>query len=305
MKKIITYHYVKNYSAKFPFFNFLHKDNFIKQVNYFKKNELLKIDESFDYFLKSKHKTLLTFDDGLSDHYYVYKKLLKLKIKAIFFICSYPIIKKDFLGVHKIHLIFSKFNSSEISKALDLLKVNINLDELNFKDKNYQIKNAKNKEQIKKTKIKIYLNYSLRKNKKIIDKLFNHFFNKKMQKKIFKEFYLTRSQIKEIYKSGMIIGAHSYSHKMLSYLNYNEQKLEIQKNISHLSKLLKEKITFFATPYGGKFSFNKNTIKILKKQKIKYIFDVNNKSFNNNILIKKLISRFNCNKFQYGQIYNY
>ena len=91
------YHYIRNYSKFFPFFNFLEAENFNKQVSLFKKKKFLNLQENFEDFLKSKNKILLSFDDGIKDHYVVYKKLLKLNLKAIFFIPSYPIIKKDFL----------------------------------------------------------------------------------------------------------------------------------------------------------------------------------------------------------------
>ena len=35
--------------------------------------------------LNQKNKTLLSFDDGLKDHYYAYKILLKYGFKGIFF----------------------------------------------------------------------------------------------------------------------------------------------------------------------------------------------------------------------------
>jgi len=304
MKKIIMYHYIRDYSKEFPFFNFLQKDNFLKQINYFQKKNILNLNQSFNDFLNSKNKILLSFDDGIKDHYFVFKKLLRFNLKGIFFVSSYPLIKKDFLGTHKIHLILGKFQLNQIMKAFEKFKIEINFEKIKIKDKNYQLKNTKNINERKKILIKIFLNYYLKKNDKMINKLFNYFFSKKKQKKIFDKFYLNQTQIKEMHKAGMIIGGHTYSHKLLTNLNYKDQKYEIEKNINHLSKLLSKKLDSFAYPYGGVLSFNKKTIKILKDKKIQFSFTSEDK-YIANLKVNHDIPRFNCNKFKFGQISKY
>jgi len=299
------YHYIRNYSKFFPFFNFLEAENFNKQIILFKKKKFLNLQENFEDFLKSKNKILLSFDDGIKDHYVVYKKLLKLNLKAIFFIPSYPIIKKDFLDTHKVHLILGRFELSEIMRAFEKFKIKINFKKINVFEKNYQLKKAKNSNEKKKILVKIFLNFYLKKNKNlIIKKLFNYFFTKKMQKKIFKNFYLNSKNIKEMSNSGMIIGGHSYSHKLLGNLKYNDQKFEIEKNINHLNKTIRKKINYFAYPYGGKLSFNKKTIKILKDKQVQFLFNTGNKNVSTRFK-EYDIPRFNCNKFKFGKIYKY
>jgi len=306
MKKIIMYHYVRSYSKEFPFFNFLHINNFISQIISFnEKKKILKLNDSIKGFFRSNDKILLSFDDGIKDHYHVFKKLLKMNLKAIFFIPSYPLVKNDFLSVHKIHLILGKYKSDDIVDALSHLNIKINFNKVKFREKNYQLKNVQNKEEKKKILIKIFLNFRLKKNnKKIIDKLFNYFYTKKYQRRIFKNFYLNKSQIKEINQSGMLIGGHSYSHKLLGLLNFKAQKYEIEKNIRNLNKIIGKKINFFAYPYGGTMSFNKKTIEILKKNKIEFSFNTGNKHLSN-LKAFHNIQRINCNKFKFGKIYKY
>ena len=188
MKKVIMYHYIREFNKTLPYFNFLHKKNFSKQIILFKKS-LLKENESFKNFIKSKNKTLLSFDDGLKDHYYAYKILLKYGFKGIFFIPSYPYLKKDFLDTHKIHLILGSFKLQKILNGLKKNKINIDFNNIKFQEKNYQLKNAQNLYERQKVIIKIYLNFFLKNNQsKLINKLLNQFFSKKKQKKIFKNF---------------------------------------------------------------------------------------------------------------------
>ena len=42
----------------------------------------------------------------------------------------------------------------------------------------------------------------------------------------------------------MLIGGHSFSHKLLKNLNYSDQKIEIEKNIKHLNSLTKSRLVF-------------------------------------------------------------
>ena len=57
------YHYIKNFDKNIPFFNFLHLNDFKKQINYFKKTWLYQ-DKNLEQIFH-KNKFLITFDDGL------------------------------------------------------------------------------------------------------------------------------------------------------------------------------------------------------------------------------------------------
>ena len=72
--------------------------------------------------------------------------------------------------------------------------------------------------------------------------------------------------LKKIDKLGHLIGLHSHSHPTLfEKLNYNEQKIEYEKCLSILSKILNKSendIKVMAHPCGN---YNENTLKILGK----------------------------------------
>ena len=297
------YHYVKTFDRKLPYFNFLHKESFKKQIKFFENK--FKINKIKDNDIFENNKILLTFDDGTKDHYWVANYLKKKNYKAIFFISTYPYKKKDFLDVHKLHLIFGKYKSSEIQEALKYLKIrNEKLKKNNLKKiKLYQIKSAKNNEELNKIKLKLQLNFYLKKgNKIIINKIFNYFFSKKEQGNLFKKFYLTKKELMYMKKMVMILGSHSYSHSVLSKLNFKDQLRDIKKNKNLLKKLFNFKTDFFCYPYGGKYSYNKNTKKILKDLNYKFAFSVDNTdyTFKNN---KLEIPRYNCNYFKHGKIF--
>ena len=137
--EVVTYHYVRKYDKKLKYFRFLEFKNFKKQLDYFSKKKIFITKDIFEKLIKKKIKPpknsiLLTFDDGIVDHYkYVYKELKKRNIFGIFFISTQPLEKKKFLNVHKIHLLIGK------------IKGNILLKQLNFLIKPYMIDTKKKK----------------------------------------------------------------------------------------------------------------------------------------------------------------
>ena len=92
MSKVIMYHYVRNYSSKLPYFNFLHKKSFYKQLKFLKRKFNFFVLNDNLHKLRYSKKILLTFDDGLKEHLNIAKFLKKENILGIFFISSYPLI---------------------------------------------------------------------------------------------------------------------------------------------------------------------------------------------------------------------
>jgi len=94
--KIIMYHYVRKHSKEFPYFKYLHIKDFKKQLDYFEqKFGFVKKDDFINAFNIKNNKmpqgVVLTFDDGLKDHYkYVLPELLKRNLWGIFYINYRP-----------------------------------------------------------------------------------------------------------------------------------------------------------------------------------------------------------------------
>ncbi len=298
------YHYIRNFNKSLPYFNFLDIKKFKKQNNFFSKQKgFIELNDNLSevYF---KNKYLLTFDDGLKEHLKIAEYLYKKNILAFFFIPSLPLIKKDFLPIHKIHLIFGKYNSEQIKNILKKFKIQLKFNNIfsTFKKQKEFLEKKKNSEINQKIYLKSLLNNIDQKNPKVIKKIFNYCFKKKDQIKIFKNFYLNKNDIKKINKFGMLIGSHGNSHKVMSKMNFKTQKKDIKISLNLLSSIIKKKINYFCFPYGGFNMFNNKTLKILKKKGIIYSFNVQSKDWNkksNNLFIP----RYDCNEFKYGKIY--
>tara|TARA_Y100000992_G_C21270515_1_gene496523 strand:+ start:595 stop:1470 length:876 start_codon:yes stop_codon:yes gene_type:complete len=290
------YHYIRNENKSFPYSNILKKKDFIKQLKKFDKIGLI---NSYDELFVSNNKYLLTFDDGYKDHIYAAETLKKYNTIGIFFIPTYHLKKKNILDVHKTQLIVSKVSGLE---ALSELKIYL---------KKHRIKNYNNQKEKEKYKV-AYSNQTDSQYKKEFKKIMNYYGNLDLKHKILdyllkrfeinikpKDFYLNRKEIKYLSSLGMIIGCHSESHILLSRLNYSKQLKEIKKSKLYLEKIINKDIDIFCYPYGGKISYNNNTLKILKKLKFKLAFSVEHRDIKINDIEKTPfeLPRYDCNLF--------
>ena len=294
--KIIAYHYIRSFDKRYPYFNFLNKKLFNKQLKFFEKKYGIIKDEN--EIFKKNNKVLLTFDDGIKDHMYAAKQLKKINRIGIFFPTTHNLVNNKFLNVHKTHLILGKIKPKiameDSLKFLKKKKINFNINDINKKFKN-TYKNFK--DNLDKINFKRLINYG--KNVKYRNQLLNYLIKRFSIKIKPKDFYLTKKEIKKISKMGMIIGCHSHSHLVLSNLNYQQQLSEIKKSTQILKKITNNDMSFFCYPYGGKSTYNNSTKKILKKIGYNYSFIVDQKDSNVlNINFKPYeLSRIDCNQF--------
>lgn len=291
------YHYIRDYNKAYPYFNNLSKDEFKRQL--IKFNKEYGIIENISELSKKNKKVLLTFDDGFKDHFFAAKELSKINKIGIFFLPTLPLKSKKILNVHKIHFLLGKIKPNialyELKKYLSFKKIKLDYKKLNSKFKKIysQFNDYSDKNEFKKI-----INYFIKEpnlQTEILDNLI-----KKFKINIsYKNIYLNDREIKLMRDMGMIIASHGHTHRLLSNLNYESQKVEILSSIEFLEKKFKIKIKHFCYPYGGKISYNSHTIRILKKTNVLKAFSVGNKD-TNNLKVKKYdyeVPRYDCNKF--------
>ena len=293
--KIITYHYVRPNSRHYPYFNNFSFLNFKKQLDMMQKKFYFLSKEQFLKNILKNSKIsgiVLTFDDGLKDHYrYVLPELQRRNLWGIFYI-PFNILKfNKILPVHKIHILKGRFGSKKILD--DILKFYPQY-------KKFQLINSfekevykSNKHKVNDIKLKKLLNFYVKYND--LDNILQFLFNKyKLNEiKIFNEFYLNNKDIKKINSSGNIIGAHTMSHKVLSRLNSADQYYELSESLRTLKNLKIKKPYLFAYPYGYRSSYNNTTITHLKKLGYHSAVIFDNK-ISKNISNKFVISRIDC-----------
>jgi peptidoglycan/xylan/chitin deacetylase (PgdA/CDA1 family) len=295
--KAIMYHYVREFSSHIPKLIFLDIANFRKQLDYFGENfGYITLDEWKQYLVDGSGasedgRVILTFDDGISDHYnYVYPELKSRGLWGIFYIQTLPYMSSTMVNVHKIHNLNGRFGDNIYDYLMSILSEDIY---------RYQAQNHKL------TKLKKLLNYSVNPDilPNLLDKIANHFnftFN-------LDDFYLSVDQIKEMSLNGMLIGAHTVSHTVMSKLSRKDQEFEIYNSFDYLDSVCNAKIYTYCHPFGGSSSYNEDTLDILEKYKARarllFSFSRESREITDKDLeeSRQSLPRFDCNEFPFGR----
>jgi len=304
--KALMYHYVRKFDLNFPYSKHKEIEVFAKEIKnlislgYKFKNvteaiNSLKKDEDLNKVI------LLTFDDGLKDHLDAAKILKHLGIpKGTFYITTQPYLNNEILHVHKAHLILSK----EGEKSLDLLFEACNHLDISITDhNNYEIE----KENYKNAYSRFDATSKIKEFKRLInfygsigarDALLDEIIRKLGILKKAEDLYLSFDEIKEISEMGFEIGSHGVSHTLLSRLDKKKQKEELSSSKKFLEHLISKEINSFCYPYGGKKSYNKHTLRLLKEVDYHNAISVEERNINKETIKNNLfeIPRYDCNQ---------
>ncbi|MCW3106789.1 MAG: polysaccharide deacetylase [Segetibacter sp.] len=307
--KAVMYHYVRNEDDRYPSFKFLHIQDFKKQLDYFSDNfTILHPDVLKESILAGKKAegVILTFDDGVKDHYdFVMPELLKRGLSAIFYISTGVYENNKILGVHRLHLLLGQFGSEVIYHQLMGLVTNEMLSHAyvkEFQTVPYSLQNNDEyTNQVKRT-MNYFISYKYREH--ILDQLMEDFFGG--DKALLDSFYLSKSEIKDMHDAGMVIGSHTKTHPVLSKLSKAEQENEIKSSFNFLENIcIKLPYKTFCYPYGGFHSFTDETEKILKEYECMFSFNVETRDISENDLKDRpqALPRYDCNYFPHGKLW--
>ena len=85
-------------------------------------------------------------------------------------------------------------------------------------------------------------------------------------KKIYSDLFINKKEILDLNNLGHTIGLHTHSHPTsLEKLDYENQKLEYEKNLKILSEILNKKNNILKSMSHPCGSYNQNTLKILNQ----------------------------------------
>lgn len=305
--KGIMYHYVRDNVEQLPYFVYLHIDCFEKQINYFQNNYRILSQEELEWCVKNKqvieNSVVLTFDDGIVDHYqHVYPLLKEKGLWGIFYISTKPYEEKKLLDVHRIHYLLGRYGGKfildkikKITKESDFIEGNRE----QYSETTYV--RQSNDEYTKKAKQTI--NYYLKPERRgvVLDELMHSLCDSEEQ--LFESFYLQKEQIHEMIDNGMSIASHGHSHTLFSNMSKELQEKEIETSLEILVGLTNNRVfNSFCFPYGGKQSYTKDTIEILKKNNVEFSFSVESRDISTTDLgVKHELPRFDCNEFDHGK----
>jgi len=266
------YHYVRDIkNSKFPGIKGLEKSELINQIEFLKKKfHVITIEEIIEYIYENRelpsNSVLLTFDDGLKDHFHnVFPILKQYEIKGSFFIPIKPIEEKKVLDVHKIHLILAKIRDfniiiNEIKKHISQNKRLYNLRSFQEYYQSFSLFSRYDPKEIIFIKRMLQRELPEQLRIKIVDELFRRFvINDEVD--FAEKFYVNLEEMKEMTESGMYIGSHGYSHKWFTKLSNIELEKEVSLCVKFAKKNCGNNDLVMCYPYGGHTASIANLIK--------------------------------------------
>lgn len=307
--KIVMYHYVRPQDADLPHFNFLHVDDFARQLDFFQSSSNILSPAALFEALQTgilPEGYLLTFDDGLKDHYeFVLPELIKRGLKGFFFVSTGWYKYQRMLQVHRIHLLLGKFGGDLI---LEHLKAIIQPAMISHEQQeNYSRFNYPNQQNDEATlAVKQLLNFYIESEHQsgVLDELMKRTGLDEAEEGA--RFYLGKADILAMQSAGMIIGSHTENHPVLSKLSYTEQKKEILQGVEYFENGLGlAKPTSFCYPYGYAGTYNADSIQTLQSNGFTNAFVVDAREVTTDDLLNHPLTlpRFDCNMFPHGKVW--
>jgi peptidoglycan/xylan/chitin deacetylase (PgdA/CDA1 family) len=302
----VMYHYVR--PVEDSHLRYLTVDDFKKQLDWFEASvgSFLTEDE-WDEAKAGKPQSgvLLTFDDGLKDHFdHVLPVLVERGIFGIFFVNTSPLFSNSVLPVHLAHKLLSLGISHEI---LDFFK--LKLPPAIWGEINQGVAGSRYKKQVE-----LDSNIAL---KKVINYLFSEFDLSEILDSAAREFlkcsiaelsstwYLSEQEVREIDASGMRIGSHTSTHRLLSKLDRAEIFNELHESKVTLERLLGKTVDEFCYPYGGSNSYNQVVKDTLSSLHYSVAHDVSARRISADDFKNKYeLPRFDCNEFPFGKAHS-
>jgi hypothetical protein len=219
-------------------------------------------------YMPARDLCLLTFDDGLKEHYSEITPLLMNRgIQGVFFVITSCIGADHIAPVHMNHFLLAALNFDDYRGAFLQRLAAIFPDAMeSIAVEPSLAQNAYRWDKPEVANFKYLFNFVLDGSRR--DLLLEELFKEKIGDipSFARELYLNEEEAKQMQAAGMIIGGHSHRHHPLSLLSDDE--LETDLNTCHqilVAKLYSQVLWPFCYPYGQRETFNDLSIALLRQ----------------------------------------
>jgi hypothetical protein len=272
---IVMYHYVRDLPrTRFPGIKGLLTETFEKQLDHISSHySICKLTEVVAA-VRGEHELppnacVLTFDDGLADHYHtVFPRLMERGLTGAFFPPARTVEEHCVLDVHKIQFVLATTtNPSELMRELlhqiDEYRGQFTISSESELRTQFAVPNRFDTGDVVFTKR--MLQWVLP--QQVRSEITNRFFQKYVSRDetaFAQELYMDISQMRQMSSVGMEIGGHGYGHLWLGQLSRADQAEEIRRTVSFLATLVGHSPSEWAMcyPFG---SYNSETLGLLSE----------------------------------------
>lgn len=267
---ILNFHYVRPLRvSRFPRIKACELDEFRRNMQWLARNysvvSIMELVAAIDEGVPLPDRVaVLTFDDGLADHFqYVLPILNELDLPAAFFPPAAAVLEKRVVDVHKVHFILASVGDPrDIAERLDEFVRAHGLGHPDEFHSLYLTPSSRDPAEV------IYVKRMLQKGlptevrSQLASELFARFVSAD-EAAFAEELYLSLEQLRMMTHLGMTIGSHSYSHPWLSTLDEVGQVAEVEASLEFLDMVdvsIRERWVM-CYPYGD---FDALTIDIVR-----------------------------------------
>jgi peptidoglycan/xylan/chitin deacetylase (PgdA/CDA1 family) len=305
--KFIMYHYIRPPCPDLPYFRYLELDDFRRQLDYFEATYGFVNLSDFLAILNGEPKAdngvVLTFDDGVMDHYvHVLPELERRGLWGIFYVPTGMYERGKLLDVHRIHYLLGRFGGSAMLVAARELITEDMLSHAHV-DEFGHLTYARQDNDAATTEFKRMFNYYISHEcrERVLNELMNRFF---CERQLVDEYYIPPNLLSDMQARGIIIGGHSVNHPVFGKLSEDEQRREIFHCFDFLENAVGGlSLRTFCYPYGGFHSFTRTTEKLLYEAGCRFAMNVDPRDavaadFQAR---PQALPRYDCNAFPHGQ----
>jgi len=301
------YHYVRPSVRAPPNYYHLDVEDFGRQLDHFEAEYGFVDRETFLAAMRGERPVpdsgvVLTFDDGLVDHYeWVLPELRQRGLWGIFYVPTYPLRHGAVLGVHRIHTLLGEYGGKSVYDTLEPLITDEMIPDqkrADFREETYSRQENTEKTTLVKRILNYYVSYDHR--TELLDALVERLPAADIS---WDELYMTRAQLRELQAAGNVIGSHSVSHRVFSKLDRGVQEREIASSFADIKAAVDGvDIRTFCYPYGGFHTFTDETVEILDAERCRFSFNVESRDITQDDVddTPQALPRYDCNEFDHG-----
>lgn len=281
------------------------------------KNQLQELGKNFEYISQQQllaaingnshlpeRCCLITFDDGLKCQWENALPVLDgLKIPAIFFVPSLPFVEGKVCLVHKIHYIRANIPADVFFSKIENEYFKITGKVLVFSEHDRRKASEQYRyDSEKEALIKFQLNNLLA--PELAEKLINSIFSEIVsdENEFCKYFYLRKNMLIDLAKRSYL-GIHSYAHKPLSKLSYEQLEDDILRNLETIEKIIHNygNIKAISYPYGSTEAVSHEVFTVVSELGLKFGFTME-RAFNKSLKKPLQFARVDTNDVPGGKL---
>lgn len=209
---------------------------------------------------------ILTFDDGLKEQMQTLALLDKLGVTAMYFAPTAPLVKREVLDVHKLHMIRERLSDAELAADLQL---RFNFQAHVFDEQLLSIQYRYDEPLSR--QVKYFLNFVLDPVARLewTSQRFVEIFGSEQAAS--EALYLSAEDLR-VLAGRHLLGTHAHAHLPLATLSATHARQEIEQSLDVLENLSGQRPVGISYPFGGQSAVSASVFETAKELGLQYGF---------------------------------